>query len=231
VQPSARFENHHLEWVRNRIFLAHSVEVRSGSLYDVTNYKMSEVESCMPMDDYDPRNQKTEKKHKAEIVALRGDLFVVKAREVRSSKGSVPLAPNAFDDARVIRAVHSLPIGLQHWLRYAYSDAYTWDDEQGATVALWELFKPSLEGARSATVQKCKGLAYLCLQDFKHIRLRGEPKHQPSDVQRLADVPDGNWRRDWLPRWREMQAILEQMDREALGYVLEQIYDRQRRFS
>lgn len=228
--PSARFE-HHFEWVRNRIFLAHSVDVRSSSLYDVTNYEMSKVESCMPMDDYDPRNQKTEKKHKAEIVALRGDFFIVKARECRSSNGSVPLAPNAFDDARVVRAVHALPAGQQHWLRYAYSDAYTWDDEQGATVALWELFKPSLEGARSSTVQKCKGLAYLCAQDFKYFRLRGEHRHQPSDVQRLASIPEGNWRRDWLPRWREMQTILEGMDREALAAVLEQIYDKQSRFS
>lgn len=211
--------------------MAHSVEVRSGSLYDVTNYEMSEVESCMPPPDYDERNKKTERSYKSEVVALRGDLFVVKARECRSIKGSVPLAPNAFDDARVVRAVHSLPVGQQHWLRYAYSDAYTWDDEQGATVALWTLFKPALEVARSATVDKCKGLAYLCLQNFKNIRLRGVPLHQPSDVQRLANVPDGNWRRDWLPRWREMQSILETMDREALVAVLEQIYDKQSRFS
>ena len=211
--------------------MAHSVEVRSGSLYDVTNYEMSEVESCMPMDDHDPRNKKTAKRHRSEIAALRGDLFVVKARECRSSKGSVPLAPNAFDDARVVRAVHSLPVGLQNWLRYAYSDAYTWDDEQGATVELWERFKPSLDGSRSATVQKCKGLAYLCVQDFKYFRLRGEPRHQPSDVQRLASIPEGNWRRDWLPRWRQMQTILEQMDGEALGRILDEIYDSQRRFS
>jgi hypothetical protein len=218
-----RFEEHHLEWVRSRIFIAHSVEVRGGSLYDVTNYEMSEVESCIPVDDYDPRNRKTERKHMAEIKTLRGDFFVVKAREVRAGKSSVPLAPSAFEDSRVVKTVHELPLEQQHWLRYAYSDVYTWDDECGATVALWELFKPSLDGSRSSTVDRCKGLAYLCIQDFKHSRLRGEPKYPPSEVQRLSSIPEGNWRRDWLPRWREMQSLLARLDREALTSMLNKI--------
>lgn len=211
--------SHHLEWVRTRIFTAHSIDVRGGSLYDVTNYEMSEVATCMSIDDHDPRNKKTPARHREEIRSLRGDFFIVKAREARAGKTSVPLAPGAFQDAKIIRAVHSLPIQQQSWLRYAYSDAYTWDDECGATVTLWEQFKPELEGARSSTVDKCKALAYLCIQDFKHFRLRGESKYPPSKVQELAKVPEGNWRRDWLPRWRKMQEILRALDVEALESV------------
>lgn len=226
MRQVSRFAEHHLEWVRGRIFTAYSVELRSKSLFDVTNYEMSESASCVPVDDYDEKNSKTLKKYESDVRSVRGDIFVVKAREVRVSKGSVPLAPSAFEDARVVRAVRSLEIGQQHWLRYAYSDAYKWDDEQGATVALWEAFKSQLSGARAETVNKCKALAYLCLQDFKHFRLRGEYKYPPSEVQRLARVPDSNWRRDWLPRWRAMQEILAELDRQALALVLERIYDR-----
>lgn len=204
------YNEQQFDWVRLRIFQAHSVHVSGQPLFDGTQY-------CIP-----PSHTKRAKTKEERIEKeLRGDLFQVKGRETRKGKSSMPLPPWAFEDSRVVRVVNGLPEPQRHWVRYAYSDSYTWEDEAGAVTALWGEFEPTMGSVRGDTLQKLKGMAYLCVQDFKNIKNRGKPAHMPSRIRQLTGVPDGNWRRDWLPRWRKMQKILADFDRQALAKILE----------
>lgn len=209
------YNEQQLDWVRLRIFQAYSLHIKGKPLFDGTQY-------CVPASHIKRAKTKEERIEKE----LRGDLFQVKGRESRRGKSSMPLPPWAFEDSRVVRVVNALPDGQRNWIMYAYSDCYNWDNESGAVVALWKEFEPELEGVRDDTLQKLKGMAYLCVQDFKNIKNRGKPAHLPSRIRQLTGVPEGNWRRDWLPRWRRMQQILTEFDRAALAKVMEVICDR-----
>jgi len=198
-----------LDWMRVRIFQAHSLHLQGQSLFDGTQY-------CIPSSHIKLAKSKEERIEKS----VRGESFV-RGREVRKGKSLMPLPPWAFEDSRVVRVVNELPDSQKNWVMYAYSDCYNWDHESGAVCALWSEFESELGNVREETRQKLKGMAYLCVQDYKVIKNRGKPAHLPSHIRTLIDVPDGNWRRDWLPKWREMQKILGEFDSHALAKVLE----------
>jgi len=203
-----------LDWMRVRIFQAHSLHLQGQSLFDGTQY-------CIPASHIKRAKSKEERMEKS----VRGESFV-RGREVRKGKSSMPLPPWAFEDSRVVRFVNALPDAQRNWVMYAYSDCYSWDHESGAVCALWSEFDSVVGNVREETKQKLKGMAYLCVQDYKAIKNRGKPAHLPSRIRTLIDVPDGNWRRDWLPRWRKMQKILGDFDSHALAKVLEVMRDK-----
>lgn len=134
------------------------------------------------------------------------------------ARSSCPLRPSAFDDAKTVRAVNALPDDQRHWLKFAYcpEEASSWDDEQGAVVALWRAYQPQVGNVRAATLKKLQGLAHLCVQDMKACQNRGRGVHSPAKLRELLGVPESNWRRDWSPRWRAMQALIRELDDAAL---------------
>ncbi|MCH9691709.1 MAG: bacteriophage antitermination protein Q [Gammaproteobacteria bacterium] len=193
--------NGELEWARLCVFRAHSVHVKKTS-FDRTQYCAS-------------RGTRSKSKE-----AFCREWFQSKGIELRNGKSLVPLPPWAFEDSRIVRAVNTLPDGLRGWLKFAYTDSYTWEDEAAVVIALWDQFKPQANGLRDDTIKKLKGMAHLCVQDLKNITNRGKPLYPPARIRQLLGVPRGNWRRDWLPRWQRMQEILFELDRQALIEVL-----------
>lgn len=129
---------------------------------------------------------------------------------------SMPLPPWAFEDAKVVALIRTLPADYQHWLRYAYADSREWSDEQGVTVALWARFEPTLAGARDKTRQACKGLAHAAAQCHRSRKNSGKELYEPARLQQLLGVTRANWDKHWCPRWQRMHGILNQLDREAL---------------
>lgn len=206
---------HELDWVRLRIAQAHAVHVmprRSDG---------QAAEYTIPAS----HMRKNKPSNEAEDVC--GGLSIVKGREKRRSSSSLPLPPWAFDDSRIVKAVNRLPDNERRWVRYAYTADYSWDDESGAVADLWAASAPQLTGLRPSSLQKVRGMTYLCIQDYKSIRTSGKPAHKPERIRQLLAIPEGNWRRDWLPRWKLLQAELKAIDSSALAKILEVASDRQ----
>lgn len=132
-------------------------------------------------------------------------------------KGEIPLGPLAFQDARIVREVGMLAPEHQHWLRYAYADSKSWDDEQGAVVALWARYAPKLGKVKTKTLQRAKGLVHLAVQDGKAVVNSGRHVHKVGRVRELLGVMELNWDKHWAPRWRALGDEVLAMDRDALG--------------
>lgn len=69
-------------------------------------------------------------------------------------------------------------------------------------------------------------MVYLAIQNYKSVRTQGKPAHTPERIRQLVEIPEGNWRRDWLPRWRLMRTELASIDHAALSSILEVAGDR-----
>lgn len=199
-----------LDWVRLRIFQAHSVHIKTRGDDGVAAYVIPVAH--------------TRKKNTDEHMS--GEMSRVKAREVRKGKSTVLLPPWAFDDTKIVRAVSRLPDTERRWVRYAYSGNYTWDDESGIVFDLWERLAPQFTGLRGKTLAKVRGMVYLAVQNYKSVRTQGKPAHTPERIRQLVEIPEGNWRRDWLPRWRLMRTELASIDHAALSSILEVAGDR-----
>lgn len=203
---------HQMDWVRLRIAQAHSVHIKErGGDNAAAQYNI-------------PKSHL--KKPGPAEGDLCGGLTTIKAREVRKGKSSLPLPVWAFDDSRIVRAVNRLPSEQRRWVRYAYTADYSWDDESGAVADLWQAIADQFASLRDDSLQKVRGMVYLCLQDYKHLRTTGKPAHRPERIRLLTGVPEGNWRRDWLPRWRLMQDAIKAIDNAALASILEVAGDR-----
>lgn len=157
------------------------------------------------------------------VAGLARDTTRVTVSETRKKKtSSHPLAPTAFDDARLVRIVGAQDPKRRHWLRYAYADSKAWEDEAGAVVELWSRVSPSLGKLQAKTLQKLKGLAHLAVQHGKRHANAGTELYKAARLAELLGVTSSNYDQHWRARWQAMTEALECLDREALRVVLQQ---------
>lgn len=139
---------------------------------------------------------------------------------VTFKRSSCPLPHNAFELSRITRVVFMLPDNLQAWATYAYGPKQEWSSVQTITHELWQEFLASETCKfRKAKLEKLKGMAFLAVQDWRHQVLFEKELHTPGKIQELLSVSESNWRRDWLPLWRKMGALMAGIDREMLTRV------------
>jgi hypothetical protein len=160
------------------------------------------------------------------VASLARDTTRVTVSETRKKKSSShPLAPSAFDDARLVRIVSALEPKHRHWLRYAYADSKAWEDEAGAVVELWGRVVPAMGKLQTKTLQKLKGLAHLAVQHGKRQANAGTELYKAARLAELLGVTTANYDQHWRPRWNAMIEALERLDREALRVVLQEYND------
>lgn len=161
----------------------------------------------------------------AYVAALAKGTTRVIASETRpKKKSSVPLGPLAFQDARIVREVGLLAPEHQHWIRYAYADSTAWDDESGATVALWARYEPQLGKVLAKTRKAAQGLAHLAVQNAKRvINTDGKVLHTPGRVRELLGVTEANWDKHWSARWQALNEAAAAMDRDALAALCKRL--------
>ncbi len=124
-----------------------------------------------------------------------------------------PLPPWQFELTRIVKVVMHHPMAAL--LNYLYHPSPTWDDECAAVRLLWDAFCKQ----HSVTVRRRHRLAALCylsIQDYRSEVVRGRSAHPVSRIQEISNVPSANWRRDWLPVWREFKRIVAAIDTDAL---------------
>jgi len=204
---SSQYKQQQLEWARERVFLAHNVQALSKPLFEGTQYSV-------------PRSHLVKTGTEEEQVRYQLKLSRVQASETRKGSSSMPLPPWAFNDTKIVKAVNSLPEAQKHWLYYAYCEKQNWENESTVTKAVWAEIESEVSSLKQASIQKLKGLVYLCVQDYQHIVTKEKPLYTPAKIRELASVSESNWRRDWLPRWRRIQQALTDIDNTALGEVL-----------
>ncbi|MEZ9525697.1 bacteriophage antitermination protein Q [Enterovibrio norvegicus] len=139
---------------------------------------------------------------------------------VTFKRSSCPLQHNAFALSRMRRKVFMLPDNLQAWALYAYGPTQEWAAVQTVTAELWKGFLASETSKfRAKKLKTLKGMAFLAVQDWRHQVLHEKELHAPGRLQELLKVNEANWRRDWLPFWRKMGALMAGIDRETLSNV------------
>lgn len=197
-----------LAFMRRTVFYAHAKP---------TPRRVIESEVAAPYDTSRFRDRYKGSASDRREAEMRRESTRVTVSQTRSRpKSSMPLPPWAFDDTKVIRAIATLPEDYQHWLRYAYADSREWCDEQGASVALWRRFEPTIGSVQDKTRKTCKGLAHLAVQCHKSRKNSGKVAHPPARIQQLLGVTRASWDKRWCPRWSAMHDIMNQLDREAL---------------
>ncbi|MFA0194455.1 bacteriophage antitermination protein Q [Vibrio sp. 10N.222.55.E8] len=139
---------------------------------------------------------------------------------VTFKRSSCPLPPNAFQLSQITRVVCMLPDNLQAWALYAYGPKQEWSAVQAVTHELWQEFLASeTTKFRKKKLETLKGMAFLAVQEWRNQVLFEKELHAPGKVQQLLSVSEANWRRDWLPFWRKMGALMAGIDREMLTNV------------
>lgn len=230
VYRSPRITAQDLQWLRERLMFAFLAPgdyredrpppVRAAA-WDTTTTRdafprdrAQQLGTC-PIDDGESRRLPFDY-----VASLARDTTRVTVTETRPKKSSaIPLAPSAFEDARLIRAVSALDPEHRHWLRYAYAES-SWEDEAGAVVALWARVRPALGKLQGKTEAKLKGLAHLAIQHGRRLANCGQELHAPARLRELLGVSEANFDQHWRPRWKALLAGVEQLDAEGLQKVL-----------
>lgn len=217
-----------LDWVRRCIFVAHlpPVEFSSAQQELSTQYRV-------PKDHYrqshtiERREDLPKGAHPRQV--LNHSLFQVKGSEKRRGCSKLPLEIWQLENAPVVHQVHKLPADQLNWVRYAYTNTYTWEHETGAVLALWERFidpeKMLGTSLRRKTLKRLEALAYLVMQDYKRYCNSGNRKYSNAHLQELTGISSANWSRDYTPRINRMHQILESIDKAALTRVDEVLSD------
>ncbi|WP_018691310.1 bacteriophage antitermination protein Q [Algicola sagamiensis] len=194
------YHEHQLEWVRERVLQAFRI---SSTYRTWLSDPSSRLNVC-----YSPSSK------------INGTHRQLHIKEKHFQRSTLPISLQAFEDKKVSQWVYHLPCEQQCWIRYAYTSDFTWEDEVSIVRSLWKIYSSKKQRIQQKTREKLKGLAYLCVQDYKYLKNRGKPKYKPAKIRELLSVKESNWRRDWLPRWQRMQSILAAIDTQALSTLL-----------
>lgn len=151
------------------------------------------------------------------VIALARSTTRVTGTATRAKRtSSIPLRPQAFEDAALVRLVTALAPEHRHWLRYAYGDSRAWEDESGVTVALWELVAPQFGKLQAKTLKRLQGLAHLAAQHGQRRANADADLYKAARLAALLGVSEANYDQHWRPRWQILLAGIERIDREAL---------------
>lgn len=196
-----------LSFVRLEIISALHTDVRTAGQLDF---------DASAITNYGRRTRRTD-----EVTGQRIDSDPVRGSSSRTFKtSSCPLPHNAFWLTKISRAVTMLPDHLSSLALFAYSERCEWHHVEIVSRELWAAFLESQEKAlREKKKQKLKDMVYLAMQNWKSLLLHECEAHTPARVRELIGVSEQNWRRDWLPYWRQMHDLLSKTDEKVLVNV------------
>lgn len=152
------------------------------------------------------------------ITGQKIDSDPVRARSGRAYQtSSCPLPPNAFFLTQITRAVTMLPDTLNSLALFAYAERCDWHHVENVSRHLWSVFLDKQNKSfREGKKKKLKGMVYLAMQNWKSLLLTEREVHEPAKVRDLLGINEQNWRRDWLPYWRQMHDLLSEADEKVL---------------
>ena len=137
-----------------------------------------------------------------------------------SGGGRCPLPDDAFYLSRITRAVNQLPEKLNALALYAYSDDCSWDYVEAVSCELWGRFLAAQAKAfRAKKLKTLQGMVLLAMQNWKHTLRASADLHKPARIRELLGINENQWRRDWLPYWRQMHQLLSETDNQVLLHV------------
>ena len=133
------------------------------------------------------------------------------------SGSSCPLPENAFLLTRTTRAINMLTPDLKSLAYFAYDQECKWDHVETVARELWAAFlKAQPKALREKKLKTLKGMTYLAMQNWQHVLTAAADLHEPARIRELLDISAHQWRRDWLPFWRQFHELLSLTDRRVL---------------
>lgn len=145
---------------------------------------------------------------------------VVRTLACKTFKQSpMPLPPQAFQHARLVKAMHTAPEHVSDWLRYCYSE--------GAQLPTRELLQTLLDHFNE---QEAKKLAAKSQELIKHLALlacqqkrieinSGQGLLTQTRIATLCGKTNSAWENAWSKRWKRLLSILDSFDKEGLDHV------------
>lgn len=163
----------------------------------------------------------TKKRPVDSVTGERFDPEPVRGRSGRTFKcSSCPLPPNAFSLLKTSRAVTMLPEHLNSLALYAYSERCEWRHVEIVAAAIWQKLLDSQDKPFRAKKEKTlKGMVFLAMQNWRHRLTAENDLHTPQRIRELLVISEHQWRRDWLPFWRQFHDLLSETDNQVLIHV------------
>ena len=124
-----------------------------------------------------------------------------------------PLPPRQFELTKVYKLVcGDSSSSLMHYL---YQPSPSWQHETEALKLVWQYALEQIELPK-AKEGKLSVLCWMALQNYRHALFHGKPAHKVKRVIEVSKVSEHNWRRDWLPFWRQFHESVLALDAQAL---------------
>jgi len=199
------------QWLRGNVVSALSVDVR-------TNSPMNIDLASVGGDKFGRSGNWVDSVSEENINFAIDPLHASSSRSVKRS--SCPLPPNAFFSVQIIRVLNMLPEARGALLRFAYADNCEWSYVELVARSLWQAFlNDQKKKFRAKKERVLKNMVFLAMQNWKYSNLHGSDLHGPSRVIELLEISGHQWRRDWLPFWRQMHSLLSTADRAGLDGI------------
>ncbi len=136
-------------------------------------------------------------------------------------RSPMPLSPQAFQYAKLVRDMNSAPEHLGDWLRFCYSEGAQCPTAVLLQALLDEFYVNESKSLGNESKQLIKHLALLaCMQKRDALNACRKQLTQV-EIARLSDKKQKAWEKSWAKRWNRLIDILSRFDKEGLDHVHE----------
>ena len=133
----------------------------------------------------------------------------------------MPLPDSAFDDAVLVRDMHSASEHISDWLRFCYSDGAQCPTKVLLSFLLARFYAHESKKISEESKELIKNLALLAtLQQRDALNARSNQLTQV-EIAKLSNKSPKAWEKTWAKRWKRLLTILDTFDREGLEHVYE----------
>lgn len=136
-------------------------------------------------------------------------------------RSHMPLSPQAFQYAKLVRDMNSAEEHLGDWLRFCYSEGAQCPTAVLLQALLDEFYVNESKSLGVKSKKLIKHLALLaCLQKRDALNACRDQLTQV-EIARLSDKQSKAWEKSWAKRWKRLLDILSRFDKEGLDHVHE----------
>jgi hypothetical protein len=131
---------------------------------------------------------------------------------------SVPKILHGLDCGRILRAMDKTKEPHRSWLCVAYA-ATGWATDEHLSRVHEELVTEFHKRKQVRQPGKISIMALVCIGDMRNRLSGGASKLAPAAIARKVRFDVRNWDNGWVENYREMEAILDDWDRQGLAPI------------
>ena len=136
-------------------------------------------------------------------------------------RSPMPLPPQAFKYAKVVRDINSADEHLADWLKYCYSDGAQVPSKILLSVLLKYFYESESKSLSRESKDLIKHLALLACMQKRDALNANRMQLAQSQIAEKAGKKQKAWEKSWAKRWNRLLDILNRFDKEGLDHVYE----------